>query len=110
MKDQSQLMRGILEGCILKIISTGETYGYAIVEQLRLYGFEEMTEGTVYPLLLRIEKNEWVSHQKRPSPQGPMRKYYTLTALGEKALTDFEASWKHLEKTVKNIFELEALS
>ena len=56
MYDKSQLMRGIMEGCILSIIGRERTYGYGIVEQLRENGFSEVKEGTIYPLLLRLEK------------------------------------------------------
>ena len=55
MIDRSQLMRGTLEGCILKIISEDETYGYEIVSKLQEYGFYDAKEGTIYPLLVRLE-------------------------------------------------------
>ena len=51
--DKAQLMKGILEGCILKIIEKEETYGYEIVTRLQDYGFSDAKEGTLYPLLLR---------------------------------------------------------
>lgn len=103
MTDNSQLSKGILEGCILKVIATGETYGYAIVEQLRAFGFEDISEGTVYPLLLRLEKNGWLKFEKRPSELGPMRKYYTLTELGGEALADFEENWSRMKNMVERI-------
>lgn len=53
--DKVQLMRGTLEGSILKIISIKTTYGYEIIEKLHEYGFMEVTEDTIYPLLLRLE-------------------------------------------------------
>ena len=56
MYDKSQLMRGTLEGCILKILSDQTTYGYEIVANLQDYGFEDVKEGTIYPLLVRLEK------------------------------------------------------
>lgn len=105
-KDQSQLVRGILEGCILKIIGDGETYGYEIVERLREYGFRDVNEGTVYPLLIRIEKNNWVTHTKRDSPQGPKRKYFTLTQQGKEEVQHFQDSWKTLQQTVNYILEI----
>lgn len=58
MYDKSQLMRGSLEGCILKILSSETTYGYEIVTKLLDYGFEDIKEGTIYPLLVRLEKKE----------------------------------------------------
>lgn len=58
MYDKSQLMRGTLEGCILKFLSEETTYGYELVEKLEQYGFEDIKEGTIYPLLVRLEKRE----------------------------------------------------
>lgn len=104
MKDKSQLVRGILEGCILKIISDGETYGYEIVEKLRAYGFNECNEGTVYPLLIRLEKNNWLSYVKKDSPLGPKRKYYSLTQDGKNELMDFHDVWNELKSSVDSIF------
>ena len=60
MFDQAQLRKGTLEGCILKIIDREPTYGYAIATTLRDSGFADLTEGTLYPLLLRL---------RRPEPQ-----------------------------------------
>ena len=77
--DRSQMMKGILEGCILKVIGDKETYGYEIVDQMQKYGFEEMKEGTLYPLLLRLEKKKYISAAFKESPMGPKRKYYHLT-------------------------------
>lgn len=107
MKDQSQLVRGILEGCILKIIGDGETYGYEIVERLRELGFKDINEGTVYPLLIRIEKNSWVTHTKRDSPQGPKRKYFLLTLEGQAEVQEFKDNWSQLQQTVNKIMDLE---
>lgn len=56
MYDKSQLMRGTLEGCILKILSKSTSYGYEIVTTLLGYGFKDIKEGTIYPLLVRLEK------------------------------------------------------
>mgnify|MGYP000060802020 FL=1 len=58
MYDKSQLMRGTLEGCILKILSQNTSYGYEIVTTLLGCGFKDIKEGTIYPLLVRLEKKE----------------------------------------------------
>ena len=70
-------MRGTLEGCILKIISIKTTYGYEIIERLQGFGFVEVAEGTIYPLLLRLEKQGNITAEFMPSPLGPKRKYFT---------------------------------
>ncbi|MEG0520818.1 MAG: PadR family transcriptional regulator, partial [Erysipelotrichaceae bacterium] len=56
----SQMLKGILEGCILSIIAQEETYGYEISEKLKAIGFGEISEGTIYPMLLRLTKNEYI--------------------------------------------------
>ncbi|MEG2656895.1 MAG: PadR family transcriptional regulator [Clostridium sp.] len=103
MFDKSQLMRGTLEGSILKIISLEVTYGYGIMERLREYGFEDIKEGTIYPLLIRLEKKGLISSEFKESPLGPSRKYYTITAEGIETLKLFEEYWWKISKTVNNV-------
>lgn len=105
MIDRSQLMRGTLEGCILKIISQEETYGYEIVSQLQKYGFTDAKEGTIYPLLVRLEKKEIISSMYKESPLGPKRKYYFITNLGDEYLKQFVSAWNEVKDSVDRIFE-----
>ena len=102
MYDKSQMMRGTLEGCILKIISVETTYGYEIVMKLQDFGFEDMKEGTIYPLLVRLEKKKMISSEFRPSPLGPSRKYYSLTEAGQEQLREFESCWRSVSDTVES--------
>ena len=89
----TEMLKGVLEGCVLEIISRGETYGYEIASSLRALGFVDVVEGTVYTILLRLEKNELVNIEKRPSTMGPPRKFYRLNAAGHAELTAFWAKW-----------------
>lgn len=82
----SQMLKGTLEGCILAIIGRRETYGYEIAETLGSYGFGRIAEGTIYPLLLRLEKNGLVHTEYRASELGPKRKYYSLSEAGRRSL------------------------
>ncbi len=107
MYDKSQLMRGTLEGCILKILSKEVTYGYEIVMKLEQFGFGEMKEGTIYPLLVRLEKKGFISSEFRPSPLGPSRKYYSITEEGAKYLSEFINHWLQISSAVNQILELE---
>lgn len=107
MYDKSQLMRGTLEGCILKILLNDTTYGYEIVTKLQQYGFEEIKEGTIYPLLVRLEKKKIISSELRPSPLGPSRKYYSLTEEGRAYFEEFTDYWKQVSTSVNQILELE---
>ena len=99
----SQMLKGTLEGCILAVIGKKETYGYEISEQLMEYGFGKITEGTIYPLLLRLEKNELVTATYKASDIGPKRKYYELTEKGRSALTDFLNSYLELSNAVNRL-------
>lgn len=105
MVDRSQLMRGTLEGCIVKIISEEETYGYEIVSRLRDYGFDEVGENSTYPILLRLEKKNIISSKYKESPLGPKRKYYYLTDLGREFLSEFEIVWNSVKNSVDRILK-----
>lgn len=103
-----QLLKGVLEGAILGIISQGETYGYEIVEALHESGFEDVVEGTIYPILIRLEKRGALSAVYRKSDIGPRRKYLSITEEGKKELEEFKNNWIDLQKAVKkslNIIE-----
>ena len=75
----TQMLKGTLEGCVLAVIGQKETYGYEISEQLGKYGFGKVAEGTIYPLLLRLEKNGFIKAVFLDSERGPRRKYYSIT-------------------------------
>lgn len=103
--DKSQLMRGTLEGCILKIINEKTTYGYEILISLKRHGFSDISEGTIYPLLLRLEKQGSIVSKLMPSPLGPKRKYYTMTESGRKYLESFISVWSQISNTVSTIIK-----
>lgn len=105
MAGQTQMLKGVLEGCILEIVSQEETYGYAICEELVKAGFSHVNEGIVYPILIRLEKKKLLTAEKRPSPYGPKRKYYQLTAEGEKELGEFIYHWTETRGRVDQILE-----
>lgn len=99
----SQLLKGTLEGCILAVIRKKPTYGYEIAQQLAAYGFGRIAEGTIYPLLLRLEKSGAVRAELRPSELGPNRKYYALTERGGEELAAFMASYGELTGAVDRL-------
>lgn len=101
----SQMLKGTLEGCILKVISEKETYGYEISERLHEYGFSDISEGTIYPLLLRLEKNGLITAQYRQSPVGPKRKYFSISPEGEREVEVFWESWTELAGAINKLFE-----
>ena len=89
----TEMLKGILEGCVLEIISRRETYGYEITRQLNELGFADVVEGTVYTILIRLEKNKLVETTKKPSEMGPPRKFFKLNEAGEKELAKFWEKW-----------------
>lgn len=89
----TEMLKGVLEGCVLEIISRGETYGYEITQHLRELGFTDVVEGTVYAITMRLERNNLVDVEKKRSAVGPPRKFYTLNAEGEKQLQIFWEKW-----------------
>lgn len=105
MADRSQFLRGTLEGCILKIIEQNETYGYEIAEKLQRYGFSGISEGTIYPLLLRLEKNNLITSVKKESALGPKRKYYSLTDAGKEEIKEFYTLWCEIQYGINQIFK-----
>ncbi|WP_453509221.1 PadR family transcriptional regulator, partial [Streptomyces sp. NPDC055080] len=96
MKDLTEMLKGVLEGVVLQKIQTGETYGYEITRYLNELGFDDIVEGTVYTILVRIEKKGLVEIEKKKSELGPARKFYTLNAKGQKELNDFWHRWSFL--------------
>ena len=105
--DNSQLLKGILEGCVLAIIKRGETYGYEILAELDKAGFENLLEGTLYPVLTRLEKKGLISCRKAKSPYGPIRKYYSITSEGKQYFEEFKESYKKICISAENILESE---
>lgn len=103
MENITEMLKGALEGCVLEIISRGETYGYAITSSLRQLGFTDVVEGTVYTILLRIEKNDLVHIEKKPSTMGPPRKFYTLNHAGRKELARFWAKWNFVTSKINEL-------
>lgn len=97
----SEMLKGVLEGMVLEIISQGEIYGYEIVRRLNALGFEGIVEGTVYALLMRLEKNQLVNVVKKKSEIGPPRKFYTLNERGTDELITFRARWKFLSERIE---------
>jgi PadR family transcriptional regulator PadR len=99
----TELLKGVLEGCVLEIISRDMTYGYDITQQLRKLGFADVVEGTVYTILVRLERNELVETEKKPSEVGPPRKFYKLTSQGEKERKNFWAKWDFVSSKINEL-------
>jgi len=96
---KSQMRKGMLEYCIMLLLHSQPCYANDIIQRLREAEMIVM-EGTLYPLLSRLKNDGVLGYEWRESTQGPPRKYYTLTADGEEALNQLDASWEEISRTV----------
>ncbi len=90
-----QMRKGILEFCILGIISRGEVYASDILDELKNANML-VVEGTVYPLLTRLKNAGLLTYEWKESTSGPPRKYFTLTLEGQTAFDDLKSTWNEL--------------
>lgn len=97
------MLKGVLEGTILEIISRHTTYGYDITQRLHSLGFEDVVEGTVYAILTRLERSGFVKAEKQPSEVGPPRKFYSLTEDGHKELQNFWRKWDFVSSKINEL-------
>jgi PadR family transcriptional regulator PadR len=95
-KQETEMLKGTLEGIVLAILSRRPAYGYEITSWLREQGFSDIAEGTVYALLVRVEQRGLVDVEKVPSEKGPPRKVYSLNAQGREQLAEFWRTWSFL--------------
>lgn len=98
----AQMRKGILEFCILSLISGGDLYTSEILEALKK-GKMLVVEGTVYPLLTRLKNANLLNYRWEESSSGPPRKYYSITEEGEAFLAELQIVWNELNKAVKSI-------
>lgn len=103
---KAQMRKGILEFCILSILSQREAYPSEIIDSLKK---EKMivVEGTLYPLLTRLKNDELLQYRWEESNAGPPRKYYSLTKLGETVLEELSNTWNELREAVNTITNTE---
>ena len=88
------MLRGVLDLCLLAVIEEGPAYGYEMTKRLRARGLATVGEGSIYPLLGRLERDGFVETYRATSNGGPPRKYYRLSAAGERALSAGVSEWR----------------
>lgn len=96
---KAQMRKGVLEYCILSILSVDDAYASEIIGRLKEAQMI-VVEGTLYPLLTRLKNAELLNYRWEESTQGPPRKYYMLTDRGRNALVELDTSWKELVEAV----------
>jgi len=105
LENLTEMLKGVLEGCVLEIISRKETYGYEITRRLNALGFTDVVDGTVYTILVRLEKNKLVETSKKPSDVGPPRKFFTLNDAGREELQKFWEKWEFVSSRMNELKE-----
>jgi len=99
----TQVRKGVLELCILRVLGQGRLYGYDIVKRLRGVKGLVVREGTVYPILSRLKKEGFLRTQIEESSEGPPRKYYALTEPGARELVVMQESWEELVASIASL-------
>jgi len=99
---KAQMRKGILEYCILSVLSRNSCYASDIIKELK-EARVIVVEGTLYPLLTRQKNAGLLSYRWEESQQGPPRKYYELTPEGQKYLADLDKSWEEIVESVSLI-------
>ena len=100
MENITEMLNGVLEGCVLEIINHEEIYGYEITRRLNALGFSDVVDGTVYTILVRLEKNKLVEITKKKSDMGPPRKFFTLNDAGRAELGKFWTKWNFVSTKI----------
>src|SRR3954453_7766107 len=104
-KQETEMLKGTLEGIVLAILSGRSAYGYEITGWLREQGFSDIAEGTIYALLIRIEQRGLVDVEKVPSEKVSPRKVNSFNAQGREYLDDFWRTWSFLADRLEKLRE-----
>jgi PadR family transcriptional regulator PadR len=99
---RSQMRKGVLEYCILRILSRKEAYASSILDELKNANML-VVEGTLYPLLIRQKNQGLLSYRWEESTQGPPRKYYVITDKGRDQLAEMDAAWQELVNSIETL-------
>ena len=103
MEHSSQLLKGVLDMCLLALIGEEPSYGYEMVSKLQSRGLELVSEGSIYPLLSRLQKRDLIEGYFVESTGGPPRKYYRIAATGKKQLADWAGEWGKVSTGVEAV-------
>jgi PadR family transcriptional regulator PadR len=103
---RSQLLRGVLDLCLLAVIGEGPAYGYEMTKRLRARGMPIVGEGSIYPLLGRLERDGLVETRREASNGGPPRKYYSLSPDGKRSLDTGVDEWKASRDAIDRALDL----
>ncbi len=99
----TQLLHGVLDMCLLSIIDEESSYGYEMAHKLTERGLSLASEGSIYPILSRLQKQGMIEGYLVQSSEGPARKYYRMTPRGRKALTSWLDEWRRFRSAVDSV-------
>lgn len=99
----TQLRKGLIEFCVINVLSNSESYGYEIVTQLKALEVMDVTESTVYPVLSRLKNDGYLKVRSEPSNSGPPRRYFSLTQIGQQRLEQMNAYWDLLNESIDTL-------
>ncbi len=100
---RSQLLKGVLDLCLLSLISEEPSYGYEMVEKMKKKGLEPVAEGSIYPLLTRLQKNGYVEGYMVEAAGGTRRKYYRVLPAGEERLAEGREEWRRFSEAADGV-------
>jgi PadR family transcriptional regulator PadR len=103
----SQMRKGVLEFCVLSVISKGEAYPSDIIEKMKAANFQ-LLEGTLYPLLTRLKNAGMLTYRWVESSSGPPRKYFCLTESGTRFYNELENTWNEMAGAVNSVIQMPA--
>jgi len=103
---RTQLLRGVLDLCLLAVVAEEPAYGYEMTKRLRARGLTMVGEGSIYPLLGRLERNGLVETHRAASNGGPPRKYYRASREGQRALAAGVSEWRAARDAVDAVLGL----
>ncbi len=100
---QTQLRKGLLDIVILNMLQHGQCHGYEMVQILKRNERLKIREGNIYPILARLQTDGLVTSYSEASRDGPPRKYFKLTELGQEILIDMNAHWDHIIEGIQRV-------
>ena len=99
----TQLLHGVLDMCLLSLIEEETSYGYEMVAKLRDRGLDLASEGSIYPLLSRLQRQGMIDGYLVQSSEGPARKYYRMSERGRQTLDRWRSEWQEFRSSVDGV-------
>ncbi|NKB89440.1 MAG: PadR family transcriptional regulator [Acidobacteria bacterium] len=99
----TQVRKGLLDFCVMRLLDRGERYGYQLVQELKQMPNLVITEGTIYPILAKLKKEGLLISELKDTGSGPTRRYYRLSPSGEQMCDEMGRYWQDLTESVKEL-------